>query len=201
MRTIIFLLVAFASASAMAQTSLDKAVFEEINLARTDPKRYAVILKEARKHYSGKKLSLQGRIFETVEGTAAVNEAITFLNSQNPLPPLEWSDFLRKAAADHVNDQGPTKSTGHSGTDRSTTKKRIERYATWSGSIGENINYSFTDPRWVVIQLIVDDGVPARGHRKNIFSFTFKKAGVACGPHAGFGSMCVIDFAQDVTKK
>jgi uncharacterized protein YkwD len=47
----------------------------------------------------------------------------------------------------------------------------------------------------VVMNLIIDDGVPDRGHRKNIFSRAFATAGAACGPHSRFGNVCVIDFA------
>jgi len=44
-------------------------------------------------------------------------------------------------------------------------------------SLGENIAYGKTSARDVVIALIVDDGLPARTHRKNIFNRSFKYAG------------------------
>jgi hypothetical protein len=52
-----------------------------------------------------------------------------------------------------------------------------------------------------VVTLIVDQGVPNKGHRKNIFSRDFRMAGVACGGHARYGSMCVIDFAEGFAAK
>jgi uncharacterized protein YkwD len=47
----------------------------------------------------------------------------------------------------------------------------------------------------VVIGLLVDDGVPSRGHRHNILSADARFAGVGCGHHTEYGTMCVIDFA------
>ena len=63
------------------------------------------------------------------------------------------------------------------------------------GKIGENICYGPGEARLVVMDLIIDDGVANRGHRKNIFSRAFDTAGAACGPHPRFGNVCVIDFA------
>ncbi|WP_298439109.1 CAP domain-containing protein, partial [Geobacter sp.] len=65
----------------------------------------------------------------------------------------------------------------------------------WKRTIGENVSYGPDDPRTVVIQLIIDDGVPGRGHRKNIYSPAFGVAGVACAPHPVYGTACAIDFA------
>lgn len=75
-------------------------------------------------------------------------------------------------------------------------QERIERHGSWQGRIGENIAYGPNDSRSMVMQLIIDDGVPGRGHRKNQFNTVFGVAGIACGPHPHFGGMCVIDFAD-----
>ena len=75
-------------------------------------------------------------------------------------------------------------------------RERIHRHGKWNRESGENIGYGPKEARDMVMQLIVDDGVPDRGHRKNIFSTVFHTAGVACGPHPVFGNMCVIDFAD-----
>jgi hypothetical protein len=43
--------------------------------------------------------------------------------------------------------------------------------------------------------LIVDDGVRRRGHRVLLFSGMFDFAGVSCGGHEVYGSMCVVDLS------
>jgi uncharacterized protein YkwD len=47
----------------------------------------------------------------------------------------------------------------------------------------------------VVLALIIDDGLPTRKHRANIFNPNYNVAGAAFGPHARFRTMCSMDFA------
>jgi len=54
--------------------------------------------------------------------------------------------------------------------------------------------------RDVVLALIIDDGLPARKHRKNIFNPNFDFAWAAFGRHARFGTVCSMDFAGGSTE-
>jgi uncharacterized protein YkwD len=47
------------------------------------------------------------------------------------------------------------------------------------------------------LQLIIDDGVPTRGHRTNIFKDSFKFLGSASSTHGTYGTETVIDYAGD----
>jgi len=185
------------SQAASPQEDLGEQVLEEINLARAEPLQYADYIRDWRKRFKGKLYQVPGTSFlrKTREGIAALNEAIEFLNQQKPLPPLDWSPGLAAAAAELIREQGKTGETGHEDRQSGGMAERIKHHGTWEGQIGEKIAYVPNEPRLLVMQLIVDDGVPDRGHRKNLFNSRFKEAGVACGPHTRFGTMCVADFS------
>ena len=191
------LLLALVAPAAAASGSRNTQVLAEINLARTDPHAYAGFVRDFRSQFRGKYYLQPGSTtrIQTDEGVAAVDEAIRYLSRLKPLPPLAWSAGLAAAAAELAEEQGRSGATGHNGRESHGMRERIERHGEWSGIIGENIGYGPEGARNMVIQLIVDDGVPGRGHRINTFSRDYKTAGVACGDHPRFGSMCVVDFA------
>jgi uncharacterized protein YkwD len=195
--TICCTIVMTCAVPALAGTNLAERVLPEINLARTDPRAYAGFIRNFRRQYQGTSYRLPGShdVIMTAEGTRAVDEAISFLSRQQPLPALAWSEGLAAAAADLVRDEGESGAVGHRGGRSGNPRERIGRHGTWWGSIAENIGYGPDEARLVVMQLIIDDGVPDRGHRKNFFNRDFRKAGVACGTHPGYGNMCVVDFA------
>ena len=169
-------------------------VERHINLARTNPAAYARRLRAHRGLYDGDVFREPGAIaIRTEEGVVAVDEAIAFLERQPPLPALAPNAILRLAAADHVEDQGPFGAVGHTGSDGSAFTDRIMRHGGPAAG-GENISYGGETGEAVVIQLIVDDGVPDRGHRTNIFRPGYVSAGAACGRHRAYRYMCVIDF-------
>ena len=190
-----FLLLA-APVSALDHT-LATEVLAEINLARTEPRAYADFLRVFRRQFRGKYYVLSGSTIriQTGEGVKAVDEAIRFLSRSKPLPPLTWSKGLAAAATELADEQGGTGATGHIGRQSHGVRERIERHGKWERLIGENIGYGPEGARNMVMQLIIDDGVSDRGHRVNTFSPGYTTAGVACGTHPRFGSLCVIDFA------
>jgi len=192
--SILALFPAFAADKDDDATS-GRAVIREMNLARQNPALYATFVQELRGRMSGNVLVLPGHTrLRIKEGSAAVDEAIRFLQNASPLPPLTLSRGMSRAAADHCADQADG-AFGHEGKDRSHAGQRIARYGNFSGGWGENISYGKSSARDVVLALIIDDGLPARKHRKNIFNPNFNYAGAAFGRHARFGTMCSMDFA------
>jgi len=169
----------------------------ETNLARSAPQRYAGYLRELRRRFVGLSYRMPGsaEYVLTSEGVAALDEAIGFLQQQAPLAPLSWSQGLAEAAAELAGDEGQSGETGHTGSQSGDMRQRIERHGTWVSRIAENIGYGPDTARLMVMQLIIDDGVPERGHRKNIFNPSFRVAGAACGPHPVYRNMCVMEFA------
>ncbi len=176
---------------------LNSAVLLELNLARTRPAVYAERLRRYRAAFRGRLVHEPGDQSDelTDEGVSAVDEAIAFLQRQRPLPPLSPAQALETAAADHTDGQGRDGGVGHESADGTTFDQRIERRVAWRGAVAEDISYGEGTADKVVRQLIVDDGVADRGHRTNIFDPELQFAGVGCGPHRVYQSMCVIDFA------
>ena len=180
-------LLAGVAPARAAMPGLEAQVLAEVNYARTHPADYARVLRDYRAHPEDGETS--------IEGPAALDEAIDFLERQTPLPPLKLDIKLGRSASGYAQDQGPGGLTGHVSADGATLSDRMHRQQVWSMSAAEAISYGYENPRDVVRQLIVDDGVAGRGHRKVLFDAMFRFAGVGCGPHRVYGAMCVIDFS------
>jgi uncharacterized protein YkwD len=186
------------AANAQAGSSLEEGIVQEMSLARSNPQAYAGFIRAFRARYRDNYYTLPGAEnthIITQEGLPAVDEALHFLEKQQPVPQLTWSDGLALAAADLAREQGKNGATGHVGKQSGDMKTRIERHGHWLITIGENIAYGPDQARLVVMQLIIDDGVKNRGHRSNIYKPAFTTAGAGCGPHPGFRTVCVIDYA------
>lgn len=191
-----------AIAAAEYLSALEKEILRELNLARTQPAQYAEFVAQMKSYYDGKLFQRPNE--ETVlteEGVAAVEEAVRFLRKVKPLSPLSPSRGLSLAARDHVAEQGPRGAIGHRSRDGSTISDRLNRYGRWQEATAENISYGESQARMIVAVWIIDDGVPERGHRDNLFNKDLKIAGVSCGAHAAFKSICVVDFAVRYQEK
>ena len=178
-------------------TEIERKVIIEINMARTDPAEYArKNLVPMRAYYHNKLLRLPGETaISTVEGRLALDECIKELQADTSLLPLSPKEGLTRAARDYAKEQGRTGATGHTGSDGSTLGSRINRYGRWHISVGENIAYGNGEARRIVTALLIDDGVSARMHRRNLLDGTFKFVGVAVARHRVYKWICVIDFA------
>jgi len=121
-----------------------------------------------------------------------VDETIAFLGRQRALAPVAPAPLLAASAADLVADQAQG-GTGHDSSDGATPADRARRHG-GGEFVAEVIAYGPADAADVVRQLIIDDGVADRGHRAILYSSELRFAGVACGQHPEYRTVCVIDL-------
>jgi len=163
-------------------SDLEKDIILEMNLVRSDPRKYAEM-------YINPNLGEYAR------------ECYEELRNAESIPVLLPKKGLSQAAKDHVADTGPKGVVGHDGADGSSMSGRISRYGTWNISASENISYGYNTAREIVLQLLIDDGVESRGHRRNIMNKSSRYVGVAAGAHSEYRYMCVQDFAGEYTDR
>lgn len=182
---------------------LEQNVILELNKVRSNPKRYAEdYLEELRTAFKGKLFNYPGQItLRSDEGIRPLEECIKVLKKAKPCEILKPSKGLSRAAAELMEDQQKYGGTGHISRKGANTQQRIEKYGEWNICSAENITYGSYDARQIVIFLLIDDGVPNRGHRENILNSCFQFAGVANGRHPSYDTLCVIDFAGDYKTK
>ena len=181
---------------------IEADILVEMNRARTNPQAYIAELEEFKTYFQGRKIHFPGKTtILTREGIEAVDDAIAYFQIIEPLNPLELSTGMSQAAEDHVKDQGNSGQLGHTGSDGSKPSERMSRYGEWKRQLAENISYGPDTGKQVIMSLIVDDGVYNRGHRKNIMSPLYQVTGIACGDHAQYEVMCVINFAGEYEEK
>lgn len=200
----------------MKDSSFAKEIIQQINKLRRFPKSFIPILEDHLQYFDGNVLYLPGSTRGGImheEGKVAVSsinslklkyrEAIDFLKGiKEPLEELKVNGELEKAALDHYKDIAPKGLLSHTGSNKSTYKDRIEKYCQWGGSIFEAIDYGAKETaKDVVINWLVDDGVPKRVHRVNLLNKEHKFIGIADGPHKVAEQCVVAVFAAQIVSK
>ncbi len=197
------------TASAAAQSQLEIEVLAELNKVRASPRSLLPHLDKLRAKFNeaGKIKLSPTMVLNTQEGASAVEELIRYLKKAKKVTKLSHAPLLASTARDHQRDQQKTGGLGHSGSNGSQPDTRLKKRAVFQGKFGEAIAYGsaggYAGPTGIdmVTGLLVDDGVPDRGHRTTLMDPAYKVVGIACGPHPKFQLMCVLDFATSVRPK
>jgi hypothetical protein len=175
----------------------EAGVIAAINHLRRDPAWLVSALQRHRRHYRDRHLVLPGvdAPVLTMEGVAAVDEAIAAARRARRVPELRLSPGLSRAARAHAAEIGRAGTVEHDGRDGSEPLQRMERHGRVLGLSGENIGTGWGGPEVMVLSLFIDDGVGGRGHRVNLLEPDYRAIGVGCAPHRRYGTVCVLDMA------
>jgi len=183
------------------QEQVVKELIIEHNKCRQDPKAYAKILETYLTYFTDEfcyKLPNSDISIKTTEGKKAYQECINFLLKQESIGILELCEGLCKSSEDHVKDMGPKGLIGHIGSDNSNPQQRIERHIKWGVTCSENLTFGPKSSQDIMVGLIVDDAVPDRGHRKNVFNPALKYMGSYLDVHKDIRYMCVMNYAGEI---
>jgi uncharacterized protein YkwD len=182
------------AADASYMKASEKAMIREINLFRSNPKGYIKYVEEyilATKNNPEKIGSGQMKYsltfnYELVDGeeklksidtvwmdkpesdAEAAKSLIKELNSTVPLSILKPDQGIYEAVKNYARDQDNNAWTlRHIGSDGSWPWDRIRKYSPDMIEGNENIASRFPEPtvRQIVIQLLIDTGIPGYGHR------------------------------------
>jgi uncharacterized protein YkwD len=174
----------------------DREMIYEINQLRSNPRSYLAYIepmlasaRQTLKKYGkgGKNYSLTFTTYthngvETkkidttwhytnVEEVKALSTLVADIKKLKPLSVLQPDSGIYKAALKHAADQGKHKwRLMHTGSDGSSPWERITKFSPSMSFGNENLagRYPMGTAREIVIQLLVDSGIPGYGHRYNI---------------------------------
>lgn len=178
----------------------EAAVLAEVNRVRTAPRAYAESLRALYAGIDAHGIYRRGeRRMAVGEGPAAVDEALRFLERVDPVPPLRMAGCLNLAATRHARAMGSVGGSGHIGANGWTPSQRASAATREPVGCAENIAYGYDDVAEMVAALVVDGGVPGRGHRMNLFDPRMRSFGAGRAHHLLRRTMDVQLFClQDV---
>lgn len=112
--------------------------------------------------------------YTNVEEVNALTTLINELSKLKPLPILQPDSGIYNAAKKHADDQNKHEwRLMHTGSDGSAPWDRIITFAPTMSFGNENIaanSKRTATPRDIVLQLLIDDGIPGYGHRYNLLN-------------------------------
>lgn len=167
-------------------TGIEAEILEEMNYARTNRNDYIKTRLEPLVE-EGDTSSYQQSLAELIDEMKSITSNLKAYNS---------AAGLQKAAEEWVEKSGLSGIVGH----EDGWSNRIKKYGTYS-TAGENCSYGSSTAKAIVLQLLIDDGVESRGHRRNILSPVYTHVGIAVGTHKKYKTMCCMDFASGYKEK
>jgi uncharacterized protein YkwD len=170
--------IANSAKDAIYMNEKEREVILILNLVRMDPVLFEKTVLKQYPEYINKPSMRKSSYYNSLSAT---------LKKLQPLNILLPNRACFESAQCHAISSGKSSYLGHARITEDCMK--ITFY------MGECISYGYQNPLDIVMALLIDEGVPSLGHRKN-FLGNFKSAGVAIQPHKSYRFNAVIDLAH-----
>ncbi len=167
---------AAGTADASGLDPAEKEVFRYLNLVRLYPQDFARIELEP---YEGPAGYTRNAGFG-----ANKRSLLQELQKRAPVAALRPDAALQESARCFAEEQGRTGATGHK---RTSCPRPPAPFAECNA-------YGLKNGRDIVLQWLVDAGVPGLGHRRNSLNGSYSRLGVQLAPHKEWRTVAVADF-------
>lgn len=117
------------------------------------------------------------------------------LKSSGELPLLHPDKTLYGVAQRHAVASGKEGKLGHTSS-AGTFEQRLKPLIGEFNYLLENSDYGSSEAVDIIMNLMIDEGIPDVGHRKNILNENVNAVGVAIAPHRTYRHTCVQVFGQ-----
>lgn len=162
-------------------TEQEKEVIYLMNLARLDGKLFA-------ETYVQEYINNPQNKVKKNQYTASL---ISDLKNHKGAEPLLPQQDLFNCAKNHAEETGKKGTMGHQ-----NYSKRFKQFAPRYKYTAENCDYGNDKALEIVMSLLIDEGVPNKGHRKNILNKEFLSVGVSIQPHTKWYHTAVMCFGD-----
>jgi len=115
------------------------------------------------------------------------------------LQPLFPDKSLFEAAKRHAIASGKQGSLGHESS-AGTLRQRMNPFKGTFSYVSENCDYGSNTAIDILMNLLIDDGIPDVGHRVNILEPRINVVGVSIQPHRNYTHNCVQVFGELLRK-
>ena len=164
-------------------TTEEKNVIFYINLARTNGPLFA------------KTFVLTFIDSIEMESNDYVKSLIRDLKKSKPITLLTSRKDLYEVAKTHAKTMGKSGKTGHY-----EFEKRTREIARIYDGITENCDYGPDDGFSIVMDLLIDEGIPDVGHRETILDSNIRYIGASIKKHKKYRYNCVMEFGGGLLK-
>lgn len=171
-------------------TANAKGIIEEVNILRSDPKKYSDKLERYKAYFTDDIIQIPEIDVQvsTQEGVVPYTETIEYLKNQEPVEKLTASRALCEIAQE-ILDKVVDSETGE--IEESVVEKIIDSHGNFSGKFTRAMDFGGFTSEQIVINFLVCDGDPERTQRDPLLGKGLTKVGVAFGKHNIYSTGCV----------